>query len=79
MGSGGDREEELFDIIHGGEAHDGGGYDGGGDDVGTNDGGGDDAAADDGSGFLNDVVEGMEIEARDDSHNIGPLTKSGEI
>ncbi len=55
MDSGRDREEELFDIIHGGEAHDGGGDDGGEDDVG----------AEDGSEFLNDAGEGMEIEARD--------------
>ena len=84
MDSGRDREEELFDIIHGGEAHDGGGDDvgaddGGGDDVGADDGGGDDVGAEDDSEFLNDAGEGMEIEARDGSHNVGPLTKSGEV
>ena len=64
MDSGRDREEELIDIIHGGEAHDGGG---------------DDVGAEDDSEFLNDAGEGMEIEARDGSHNVGPLTKSGEV
>jgi hypothetical protein len=68
MDPGRDCEEELFDIIHGDEAHDGGG-----DDVGANDGGGDDVEVEDGSEFLNDAGEGMEIEARDSSHNVRPL------
>jgi hypothetical protein len=74
MDNGIDREEELFEIIHGGEAHDGGG-----DDVGSDHGGGDDVRAENGSEFLNDGGEGMEIEARDGSHNVGPLTKSDEL
>jgi len=74
MDGGRDREEELFEIIHGGGAHDGGADDGG---------------AEDGSQFLNESGEGMELERIDEaqtsidcddgSQNVGPLTKSGEV
>jgi hypothetical protein len=52
MNGGRDREEELFEIIHGGGAHDGGGDEGGAEDV---------------SEFLNDAGEQMELEARDEA------------
>jgi hypothetical protein len=67
MDGGRDGEEDLFEIIKEGVAHDSGGDDGG---------------SEDGSEFLNDAGEGMEIEATDEaqpshdcddgSYNVGP-------
>jgi hypothetical protein len=52
MDSGRDREEELFEIIHGGGEHDGGGDEGGAENV---------------SELLNNAGERIELEARDEA------------